>query len=85
MILYPNPNNGEKITLEFGNYTTAAAVKDIKIFGSTGSLIESKQALVQATGSNKLEYTFSHPLASGIYVVQYTLNGHLHEEKLIVR
>jgi PKD repeat protein len=85
MILYPNPNNGEKITLEFGNYTTAAAVKDIKIFGSTGSLIESKQALVQATGSNKLEYTFNHPLASGVYVVQYTLNGNLHEEKLIVR
>jgi hypothetical protein len=85
LIFYPNPCDGNKITLDFGNLSSGSHVKDLKIFGSTGNLVETMTIVIATAETEKTEYKFQHPLSSGVYVIQYTLNGRLREEKLIVR
>ena len=85
LTFYPNPCDGNKITFDFGNLSSGSHVKDLKIFGSTGNLVEITTIVIATSQTDKTEYKFQHPLSSGVYVIQYTLNGRLREEKLIVR
>jgi hypothetical protein len=85
LIFYPNPCDGNKINFDFGNLSSGSHVKDLKIFGSTGNLVEITTIVIATSQTDKTEYKFQHPLSSGVYVIQYTLNGRLREEKLIVR
>ena len=85
LTFYPNPCDGNKITLDFGNLSAGSHVKDLKIFGSVGNLVETMTIVIATAATDKTEYEFQHQLSSGVYVIQYTLNGRLREEKLIVR
>ncbi|MDZ4824348.1 MAG: M43 family zinc metalloprotease [Flavobacteriales bacterium] len=82
--IYPNPSDGQKIILDFGNLPESGNVKDLEIFGSSGSLIETINLSEMPQGMRS-EYKFKHPLPSGIYFIRYTLSGKTSEEKLVVR
>lgn len=85
LFIYPNPNNGENITLEFGNISGNSRVSDIVIYNAAGSIVENMKQMSLSAGAQKIQYHFQHPLASGVYLVHYSINGQEREEKLIVR
>ena len=83
LLIYPNPSNGQKITLDFSNLPENGNVSNLEIFSTTGSLVETMNLPTSLTP--KQEYNFTHPLSAGMYVIHYTMNGKNREEKLIVR
>ncbi len=82
---YPNPNDGEKITFDFGNLPPGSIVEDLEIYTSTGRLVEKMNQVYAQSSGNIYEYRFKNKLASGMYVIRYRFNQKLSEEKLIVR
>lgn len=81
---YPNPGSGTEIFIDLSNLSPSDRVKDLEIYGTTGNLIETI-SLSQLSPGMRAEYKFRHPLSTGMYVLRYTLNGYIQEEKLVVR
>ncbi|MFZ4785965.1 MAG: M43 family zinc metalloprotease [Flavobacteriales bacterium] len=81
---YPNPCDGEKINFNFSNLSRGGHVEDFKLYNSQGSLIENMSVFYSESNSHGM-YRFNTKLASGIYIIQYTRNGVIQEEKLVVR
>jgi hypothetical protein len=81
---YPNPCDGENISIDFGNLTNMNSVKDLVIFSSTGQLATRLVATGNGT-ADKSEYQFENALSPGIYIIRYTLGEIPFEKKMIVR
>ncbi len=81
---YPNPGSGTEIFIDLSNLSPSDRVKDLEIYGTAGNLIETI-SLSQLSPGMRAEYKFRHPLSTGMYVLRYTLNGYIQEEKLVVR
>ena len=85
LLFYPNPNDGQTIFFDSGNLIPGTAVKDLTLFNMAGQLVEEISISIAAQQKALINYTFTHPLAPGMYLVYYTINGKPVKEKLIVR
>ncbi len=83
--LYPNPSNGEEISIEMWNLSGTLDVIELKVFNTGGKLIENIQLSPMGEARFTTTYRFGRRLAAGLYFVQYQLGNDLKEEKLIVR
>lgn len=83
--LYPNPSNGEEISIEMWNLSGELDVIEFKVFDTGGKLIENIQLSPMGEAKFTTTYRFGRRLAAGLYFVQYQLGNDLKEEKLIVR
>ena len=85
LLIYPNPCDGEKLFFDFGNLRSDITVEHLALFGPTGNLIETFSIVTTAGAEQKYEHRFKNKLATGMYVLTYTLNGQAKEEKILVR
>lgn len=84
LIIYPNPGNGENIFFDLSNLKQGVVVEDLRIYNSAGQLIENIRLSDSTAGSASVEYRFDQRLAPGMYILKYKIDGHDHDEKLIV-
>ncbi len=77
LVLTPNPNNGQRINLNFD--ATASTPVHIEVMDMTGALL-----VQQTVIGSKAVVQFGTPLPTGIYLVTSTINGQRTTEKLIV-
>ncbi|MBX7052994.1 MAG: T9SS type A sorting domain-containing protein [Flavobacteriales bacterium] len=84
LIIYPNPSNGENIFFDMSNLSPGAVVEDLGIYNSAGQLVEKINLNNRGAGHSTSEYRFNQTLAAGMYILKYKIDGHDHDEKLIV-
>ncbi len=85
LLVYPNPCDGQNIYFDFGNLSNNTTVEDLRIYSSNGALVENIVLNDMTEKSAPQAYRFRHPLSPGIYVLRYSLDGKICEEKLVVR
>jgi hypothetical protein len=83
MVVYPNPNAGQNIIIEFGNLNEAVVVQHVVLFDAFGRCVE--QTNLQTPVKKSFNYTFKNQLAAGVYVLRATVNNSPCEMKLIVQ
>ena len=81
--LWPNPTGNQEIMVSLRNPVGTGTVQRIEIYDLAGSLIEST-SMNQST-HQPFRYTFSRPLAQGMYVLRVVYNDNPSEKKFIVR
>jgi len=85
ILFFPNPSEGKQIFFDFSNLGDNNTVEDLMIFNTSGNLVEQiDMNSLQRTG-NAERHNFRNPLASGLYLIRYKINGLPSEEKMIVR
>lgn len=81
--VYPNPNNGEWITISASNLGLELEEVKIEIFHMNGQLVyETNKKLDR--GQLKTEIVFANKLASGIYFVKVLSGGDIQTKKIII-
>jgi hypothetical protein len=78
--LYPNPNNGERVSLSIDN---AADLVQVRVLDATGR--EVNRTVWIATDSTNREIVFGQPLSPGIYVIEMIADGVRSTERMIVQ
>lgn len=78
--LYPNPNNGDMVNLNM----TGITAKDvyIRIMDGMGKVVYTNRYTVE--GSLNTIVTFSKPLASGLYMVEFTSGSEVTTQRMMV-
>jgi len=79
--VYPNPNAGDMINVNFVG--TEETVILVDIFDAMGKMLFSEQYTV--SGSLNTIITFDQPLANGVYFVNFKLNDTIKTERLVVQ
>ncbi|MFN0033129.1 MAG: M43 family zinc metalloprotease [Flavobacteriales bacterium] len=85
LMIYPNPSDGENIFFDFSNLPAGSTVQDLIIYSGNGKIVERLNVTLDPESQKIIEYRFAHPLAAGMYVMQYRINNQQAETKLIVR
>jgi hypothetical protein len=78
--LYPNPNNGDMVNLNVSGIESDNVF--VRITDAMGRVVYTNRFSVE--GSLNTIVTFSEPLASGIYNVEFTVDGQIMTERMIV-
>jgi len=78
--LYPNPNNGEMVNLNVAGIESDNVF--VRITDAMGRIVYTNRYTVE--GSLNTIVTFAEPLASGIYNVEFTVDGQIMTERMIV-
>jgi hypothetical protein len=78
--LYPNPNNGEMVNLNVSGIESNNVF--VRITDAMGRIVYTNRFAVE--GSLNTIVTFAEPLASGIYNVEFTVDGQIMTERMIV-
>jgi len=78
--LYPNPNNGEMVNLNVSGIESDNVF--VRITDAMGRIVYTSRFSVE--GSLNTIVTFSEPLAAGIYNVEFTADGQIMTERMIV-
>jgi hypothetical protein len=78
--LYPNPNNGDMVNLNVSGIESDNVF--VRITDAMGRVVYTNRFSVE--GSLNTIVTFSEPLASGIYNVEFTVDGEIMTERMIV-
>jgi hypothetical protein len=78
--LYPNPNNGEMVNLNVSGIESDNVF--VRITDAMGRIVYTNRFAVE--GSLNTIVTFAEPLASGIYNVEFTVDGQIMTERMIV-
>jgi GEVED domain/Ig-like domain CHU_C associated/Secretion system C-terminal sorting domain len=78
--LYPNPNNGELVNLNVSGVESDNVF--VRITDAMGRIVYTNRFAVE--GSLNTIVTFAEPLASGIYNVEFTVDGEIMTERMIV-
>lgn len=81
VILYPNPTNGE-----FVNFNIKGINSDnvqVRVIDAMGRSIFNKRYVVD--GSLNTVLTFDAPLASGLYMVEYIIDGEVQTQRMVVQ
>ncbi len=82
--IYPNPNDGQKFSMDFYNLSANGDVLKIKVYDTAGRLIytfetEKRNSHISET------YRFENKLSRGVYLIQVNDSGQDYNGKLIVR
>lgn len=83
--IFPNPNNGEKISIEIRNPLQGADVIMLELFSASGQLVDTIEIPTDSGGYLKTTYTFENKLSAGMYFIKYWMNDSALEQKMIVR
>jgi PKD repeat protein len=83
--IFPNPNNGEKISIEISNPGQGVDVIVLELFNASGQLVDTIAIPTDSSGYLKTTYTFENKLSAGMYFIKYWLNDRALEKKIIVR
>ena len=78
--LYPNPNKGELVNLNITDITSEQVF--VRIMDSMGRVVYSNR--YSADGSLNALITFTKPLATGLYLVEMTVDGEVITERMMV-
>jgi|GEM_PF-5952791 len=78
--LYPNPNNGEMVNLNVAGIESDNVF--VRITDAMGRIVYTNRFTVE--GSLNTIVTFAEPLASGIYNVEFSVDGQIMTERMIV-
>jgi len=78
--LYPNPNNGDMVNLNVSGIESDNVF--VRITDAMGRVVYTNRFAVE--GSLNTIVTFAEPLASGIYNVEFTVDGQIMTERMIV-
>jgi hypothetical protein len=78
--LYPNPNNGEMVNLNVSGIESDNVF--VRITDAMGRVVYTNRFAVE--GSLNTIVTFAEPLASGIYNVEFSVDGQIMTERMIV-
>jgi len=78
--LYPNPNNGEMVNLNVSGIDSDNVF--VRITDAMGRIVYTNRFAVE--GSLNTIVTFSEPLASGMYNVEFTVDGQIMTERMVV-
>jgi hypothetical protein len=78
--LYPNPNNGDMVNLNVSGIDSDNVF--VRITDAMGRIVYTNRFAVE--GSLNAIVTFAEPLASGIYNVEFTVDGQIMTERMIV-
>lgn len=78
--LYPNPNNGDMVNLNMTGISSDNVF--IRIMDSMGRVVYSNRYTVE--GSLNTIVTFSKPLASGLYMVEFTSGNDVITQRMMV-
>jgi hypothetical protein len=78
--LYPNPNNGEMVNLNVAGIESDNVF--VRITDAMGRIVYTNRFTVE--GSLNTIVTFAEPLASGIYNVEFSVDGQVMTERMIV-
>ncbi len=78
--IYPNPNNGEMVNLNL----TKSSNEDVfvRIMDSTGRVVFTNRYIVEGTLNTIV--TFSKPLASGLYMIEFTSGNEKLTQRMMV-
>ena len=69
--IYPNPNNGDVVNINITDITSDNVF--IRIFDNMGRVVYVNRFTVD--GSLNTNVTFAKPLANGLYMVEFTVDG----------
>lgn len=78
--LFPNPNTGEMVNLNVSGVESDNVF--VRVLDAMGRVVYSNRFTVE--GSLNTIVTFAQPLASGIYNVEFTVDGDVITERMIV-
>lgn len=78
--IYPNPNNGDMVNLNITDIVSDNVF--VRIFDNMGRVIYVNRFTVD--GSLNTNVTFTKPLANGLYMVEFTVDGETFTERMIV-
>jgi hypothetical protein len=78
--LYPNPNNGEMVNLNVSGVESDNVF--VRIVDAMGRVVYTNRFTVD--GSLNTIVTFAQPLAGGLYNVEFTVDGQVMTERMIV-
>jgi len=78
--LYPNPNSGDMVNINI----TGIQGNDVfvRVLDATGRVVYTNRYVVE--GSLNTVVNFAQPLASGVYNVEFTVDGQVTTERMIV-
>lgn len=82
LMIYPNPTDGQSIAVHWDNLPNGTHVVPCSIYEATGALVEVFS--IPATETTTW-HAFQNRLTPGVYLLQYTLDTRLIEERLLVR
>lgn len=82
--IFPNPGNGEKISIAFGNLHQDGDVLEISVYDNNGRRVENTQLSI-VSEQEHLTLFFTNRLAPGMYILQVRSFGQVFEEKLMIR
>ncbi|MEO0404542.1 MAG: T9SS type A sorting domain-containing protein, partial [Bacteroidota bacterium] len=85
MLIYPNPNSGENISIEMWNLIEGLDVIELDVYDMSGKLVENIKLSPYGRTHFKQDYRFKHQLAPGLYFIRHSNGDEVKEEKLIVR
>ncbi|MFM9986308.1 MAG: T9SS type A sorting domain-containing protein [Flavobacteriales bacterium] len=78
--IYPNPNNGDMVNINITDITSDNVF--VRIFDNMGRVVYVNRFTVD--GSLNTNVTFTRPLANGLYMVEFTVDGETFTERMIV-
>jgi hypothetical protein len=78
--LYPNPNNGERVSLTIDG---TPDLVQVRVLDATGREVN-RTVWMAADGLNR-EVVFGQPLSPGIYVIELIADGRRTTERMIVQ
>jgi hypothetical protein len=80
---FPNPNSGEKVSLELNGFGKNEKVS-IGLYSLQGQLLQTTTVLTNETGAHKTTSTFQDKLSRGVYLVQAHTNSRKAVTKMVV-
>lgn len=80
VVLYPNPNQGDRMTLVL---SSPASAVHLRVIDNAGR--EVNRAAWFADGSLRREFVFDNPLSPGMYIVEVIADEHRTIERMIVQ
>ncbi|MFT4986046.1 MAG: hypothetical protein ACI81Y_001454 [Glaciecola sp.] len=82
--IYPNPNNGDQVYLDFVNFNEIDSDVIVSIIDMYGKQIHMEQFTSSANDSKRV-ITFDQDLSAGMYFINLTVNDRVLTQKLVVQ
>jgi len=79
--LYPNPNNGEMVNLNVAGVESDNVF--IRIMDGMGRVVYTNRYTVD--GSLSTVVTFAKPMAAGLYMVEFTVDGEIMTQRMLIQ
>jgi uncharacterized membrane protein len=84
LTVYPNPNPGDQATIEGSNFAANENVT-IVLYDVQGSVIQTKQAVADASGDLRANLVFKKQLSSGVYMIRADSKTNKVSTRLVVQ